>query len=93
MPNHIDYRKIAQVQQTDSELQTFIDNSKGLQFKKIAFPDYNIPLYCDLSTSTTRFYIPKLFQEKVFVALHDLAHSDVWSTPKIIRSRVVLPSI
>ncbi|GFU35860.1 pol polyprotein [Nephila pilipes] len=86
MPNPINYDEIAKSQELDLELQNLISNSQGLQLQKIVMPNSDIPLFCNLSTGTTRPYIPKEYRHQIFSQLHNIYHLDIRATTKLIRS-------
>lgn len=93
MPNPINYKVIAQAQETDLELRDLLNKSDTLELKKINFPDCDIPIYCDVSTGTARPFIPEPFRKEIFLNFHNLSHPSIRGTANLIRSKVIWPSM
>lgn len=91
LPTAINYSEIAAAQVKDDELTSLLSSDTSLQLKKIAFPESNVDLICDISTGRVRPYIPNQFRQDIFASLHNMAHPGVRKTQHIIRSRFVWP--
>lgn len=93
MPNPIDYDAISKSQENDPELINLINNPQGLQIKRVTLPDCNIPLFCYISTGVVRPYIPAQHRQQVFNTFHQICHTGIKATTKLIRSRFIWPSL
>ncbi|GFU77474.1 hypothetical protein TNCV_3498471 [Trichonephila clavipes] len=92
-PSQIDYDCIAETHQTDQELHTLIASGTSLELKKVTFPNSSTEIMCDLSTGTTRPYIPKQHRQDVFSAMHNLSHTGIRLSVHLMKQRFVWPSI
>lgn len=92
MPANLDFKKLAEEQEKDEELQSLInDNKSGLNLKLIENTHYKI--YCDVSGSSIRPYLTLSFRKLVFDNIHNLSHPGVKATVDLIRSRYVWKSL
>lgn len=90
----INFENLATAQQTDEELQKLLVlNSTSLQFTKLNLPGTSQELFCDISTSVARPFIPKDFRKTIFHSIHDLAHPGVRTTAKMVAQRFIWPSL
>ncbi|GFT40542.1 transposon Tf2-8 polyprotein [Trichonephila clavipes] len=92
-PSQIDYDCIAETQQTDQELHTLIASGISLELKKVTFPNSSTEIMCDLSTGTSRPYIPKQHRQDVFSVMHHLSHPGIRRSVHLMKQRFVWPSI
>lgn len=92
-PPVIDYDEIAQAQHQDSELTELLNKPLSLRLKKVNLPETGTELYCDVSTPRLRPYIPKDHRFAVFQAMHNLSHPGIRATNRLVRERVVWPTI
>ncbi|GFW53084.1 retrovirus-related Pol polyprotein from transposon 17.6 [Trichonephila clavipes] len=92
-PSQIDYDCIAETQQTDQELHTLIASGTSLELKKVTFPNSSTEIMCDLSTGTTRPYIPNQHRQDVFSAMHNLSYPGIRRSVHLMKQRFVWPSI
>ncbi|GFS84845.1 hypothetical protein TNCV_2957291 [Trichonephila clavipes] len=92
-PSQIDYDCIAETQQTDQELHTLIASGTSLELKKVTFPNSSTEIMCDLSTGTSRPYIPKQHRQDVFSAMHNLSHPGIRRSVHLMKQCFVWPSI
>lgn len=90
----INYEELQKSQEIDSELKIFLDESKtSLKLKRMHLPEYNVSIYCDVSTDVIRPYITQPFRAQVFNKLHGLAHPGAKATTKLITTRFVWPGM
>ena len=92
-PVVIDFKAIAEAQQTDSETSQLQSTSTSLQLQPLPVPTSNLTLLCDMSTGVPRPYVPQQFRKTVFDSLHSLSHPSIRATQRLITSRYVWPSI
>ncbi|GFV68591.1 transposon Tf2-8 polyprotein [Trichonephila clavipes] len=92
-PRQIDYDCIAETQQTDQELHILIASGTSLDLKKVTFPNSSTEIMCDLSTDTTKPYIPKQHRQDVFSSMHNLSHPGIRRSVHLMKQRFVWPSI
>lgn len=79
-PVVIDFKAIAEVQQTDPETTQLQSTSTSLQLQPLPVPTTNLTLLCDMSTGVPRPYIPQQFCKTVFDSLHSLSHPSIRAT-------------
>ena len=92
LPSTIDFEDLADEQTNDQELKNLVGkNSTSLQIKRIQLPDCNKTLLCDVSHEKVRPYVPKTYRKKIFESLHNLSHSGIRASVKLIASRFVWP--
>lgn len=89
----VDLEKLAQAQASDSELCKLLSEGSSLQLKKFIVPGSRIPLYCDVSTSASRPYVPKPLRRQIFNSLHSLSHPGANASAKLIAERFVWPGV
>jgi hypothetical protein len=54
----VDHKTLAAAQENDTELRDFINsNTYALQLKKIRFADYDVEIYCAVSSDTVRITV------------------------------------
>lgn len=87
----VDYEEIAHAQQNDPELQELLKNS-SLVFKQSVLPSGNT-LWCDISQTKIRPYIPKGFRKKIYDQIHGFSHPGIKSTVKQMVARFIWPNI
>ncbi|KAG8190953.1 hypothetical protein JTE90_010817 [Oedothorax gibbosus] len=93
LPGPINYREIADAQQEDPELKHLLDSGTSLQLKSVVLPECDFNITCDFSTGVARPYVPEQHRQKVFSALHNLAHPGIRRTVHLLKQRFVWPSI
>lgn len=91
--NPVDLGIIANEQNTDTELAHYLKNESSLRIKKLTIPGSHIQLYCDVSTTTPRPFVPKVLRKKVFDSLHLLSHPGANASTKLVAQRYVWPQI
>ena len=92
-PPVIDFKAIAEAQQSDSELSQLQLSTSSLQLQPLPLPTSNLKLLCDMSTKVPRPYIPHQFRRTVFDSLHSLSHPSIRATQHLITSRYIWPNI
>ena len=92
-PPVIDFKAIAEAQQSDSELSQLQLSTSSLQLQPLPLPTSNLRLLCDMSTKVPRPYIPHQFRHTVFDSLHSLSHPSIRATQHLITSRYIWPNI
>ncbi|KAI8434016.1 hypothetical protein MSG28_012167 [Choristoneura fumiferana] len=88
-------RELAAAQESDDELQQLLrpDCQTALQLKRVYIPDSGIHIYCDISTTSVRPYVPAPLRAQVFNALHGLAHPGIRATSKLLSDKYIWPGI
>ena len=89
----IDLVSIAQDQKDDNELSSLLDDTSSLTLEKVFLPGGEGCIWCDVTTSSPRPFVPKHHRKAVFETLHNLSHPGIKSTQKLITSRYVWPGI
>lgn len=85
---------IAKAQEEDEELKEYLrSNSSSLQLKKLNLENGDTTLYCDISGSDVRPYIPLSLRRRIFNTVHNLAHPGSKPTRKLLSRKFVWPSM
>ncbi|GFS91677.1 transposon Tf2-6 polyprotein [Trichonephila clavipes] len=92
-PPILDYKKFAQTQIHDSEIQSFLKADSSIKLEKQYFPLEDISLYCDKSLETPRPFVPKNLRQVVFQNLHFLSHPGISATTNLISKRFFWPGM
>ncbi|GFS49348.1 retrovirus-related Pol polyprotein from transposon 297 [Trichonephila clavipes] len=88
-----DYEDITNSQEMDEELRdSFSSHNSSLKLEKVPIFCSNLDIFCDCSAKK-RPYIPKAFRRIVFNNIHNLAHSGIRTSTKLLTSKFVWPSI
>lgn len=95
LPVKIDFSNLVEQQQTDVELQELLDDpsKSSLKLKLINLPDFLKPIYCDISCTAVRIFIPKNLRRNVFESVHNLAHVGTRATIRQITAKYIWPSV
>ncbi|XP_076066158.1 uncharacterized protein LOC143039797 [Oratosquilla oratoria] len=88
----INYAVVATDQTADPEIQDLSGNP-AFQFKKILLPGTGVHIYADVSTETSRPFLPKDHRLPVFHKLHNLSHPGIRANQKMMTSRFIWPNI
>lgn len=92
LSDFIDREEFSKAQVADQQLvQLLSSGTTSLRLVKIKTQD--VHLYCDISTSNIRPYVPIIFQRKIFDFFHGLTHSGARATLKLISERYVWNSM
>lgn len=89
----LDYIALAASQQKDEELEAYLQREFGLQLNKVLIPGSAVSVYCDTATATFRPFLTKPYRRTAFNTVHNLAHSGIKSTGKLVAQRYVWPSM
>lgn len=89
----VNLEHLAQGQATDLELAKLLSEGSSLKFEQFKVPGSRVPLYCDVSTPTSRPFVPKFFRKRVFDSLHSLSHPGCKASAKLVSERFVWPGI
>ncbi|GFV15031.1 hypothetical protein TNCV_3979511 [Trichonephila clavipes] len=92
-PPILDYKKFAQTQLHDSEIQSFLKADYSIKLEKKYFPLEDVSLYCDKSLETPRPFVPKNRRQVVFQNLHFLSHPGISATTNLISKRFFWPGM
>ena len=94
-PPVVDFTALAQAQQVDPELESLLskDRSTSLMLELVPWTGTEIQLYCDMSSGKARPFVPTSFRQEVFQSIHNLAHTGVRATRKLLTDRFVWPGI
>ncbi|GFX11692.1 hypothetical protein TNCV_4340381 [Trichonephila clavipes] len=71
-PPILDYKKFAQTQLHDSEIQSFLKPDSSIKLEKQCFPLEDVSLHCDKSLETPPPFVPKNLRQVVFQNLHPI---------------------
>lgn len=85
----IDYEQIAASQTSDEELAELLRGKTSLNLKLFKIPGGVSELWCDVSTTSIRPYIPKQFRMQIINNIHRLSHPGVKTTVKMVTDRLV----
>jgi len=83
---------IVEAQKKDTELQTILQSNTVLQLKRLRVDNSEDTIYCDISTTEIRPYIPQSFRRRIFDVVH-CSHPSGRVTKKLIQQRFVWPSM
>lgn len=90
----IDLELIASSQQNDIELEQILSNpSSTFKIAKIAFPNSNLNMICDISTDYVRPFIVQNLRKQIFALMHNLTHPGKKTTVKLIVEKYVWPNM
>ena len=87
-----DFDALAEAQQEDPELATFLDSPHNLQVRAVPLASGRT-LLCDESTGSTRPLVPKALRRSFFQLLHGLSHPGVRATQELVSGRLVWPGM
>lgn len=91
-PTFIDYNDLAKSQQSDQYLLVANKNI-NITIKKLNLPLCDTPVYCEVSTSHARPYLPESFRRAAFEIVHNLSHPSIRSTRKLVREKFFWPKM
>jgi cleavage and polyadenylation specificity factor subunit 1 len=93
-PPVINFRAMAQEQQSDTELQQLANDSSSLVLKKFPLEDGStLELLCDTTTENIRPLVPQSMRRQVFDSLHGLSHPGVKASLQLIKNRFCWPAM
>ncbi|KAG7294803.1 hypothetical protein JYU34_022827 [Plutella xylostella] len=85
--------RIAAAQLEDPELKQLLAGDTSLHLKQVSIPGTGSQLYCDISSSTPRPYVPKELRTAIFASLHSFSHPGTKATAKLVSDRYVWPGV
>lgn len=93
---HLDIEILHESQINDSELTNLLcnnlnENNTKYVLQQIQLPNSTIKLWCEVSTSKQRPYIPKTLRHMIFDCLHNISHAGIRASKKLIGSRFFWP--
>ncbi|KAL0879753.1 hypothetical protein ABMA27_003466 [Loxostege sticticalis] len=91
-PSPINYEEFARTQQKDSELQR-LQLQDNITLKKVVIPNTDVELYCEISTSHIRPYIPEEHRYDAFKSVHNISHPGTRTTRKLTSQKYFWPSM
>lgn len=89
----VSLEKLAQCQASDPEIHKLLSDGSSLRLEKLQVPNSRTSLYCDVSTTTIRPFVPKFYRKQIFDSLHSLSHPGANATAKLVAERFVWPGI
>lgn len=93
-PTSINYDELADAQCNDEYVTQFSNNdSNSVQLKKIVMPMSSKPIFCELSSSIVRPYLPKTYRRIAFDAIHKLSHPGIRASRKMVSEKFFWPSM
>lgn len=94
-PSHIDFVEMANNQKNDDELRQILEHPDKSSLKLQPFPmgSPTVELYCDVTTSRIRPFVPEVDRKRIFSSLHSISHPGIKATVKLVEERYVWPGI
>lgn len=90
----IDYEKLAREQENCEELKQLLTSTEtSLELRKLNVPHTSANVYCDVSGSRIRSFVPKNFRQSVIEKIHHISHPSIRTTTKLIKERFVWPNM
>lgn len=85
--------ELARAQRDDEELQGYRGSAPSLHLEPVPVPGSDAVLYCDVTASRRRPFVPLSLRRRVFDAIHGLSHPGTRASAKLVQQRYVWPSI
>ena len=85
-----DFDALAEAQQEDQQLQSFLASHHSLKLRDARLPSGRT-LLVDESTGSPRPLVPEALRRPLFQQLHDLSHPGVRASQQLVTSRFVWP--
>lgn len=82
-----DFESLAEAQKNDTEMQEFISRLKPHELPS------GKEIFCDISTTTPRPFVPESVRDRVFEDMHNLSHPGVKASLRIIKARYFWPNM
>lgn len=96
-PTSIDFEQLAESQQHDDYIASYNSTSNSannnVQLKNMFLPTCKKPLYCEISKSRVRPYLPINFRRDAFDTIHNLSHPGIKATRKMLTDRFFWPGM
>lgn len=93
LPTIVSTSDIAEAQKEDAELRAILHSDSALLLKRLRIDDSEETIYCDVSTTEIRPYIPQPLCQRIFNVVHGCSHPSGRSTRKLIQKRFVWPNM
>lgn len=87
----LDYDELSKLQKVDTQLKDLLNKKTSLQLQLISIPGTKTKIFCDVSKTIPRPYIPKDMRKSVFNGLHNLSHPGRKVSIKLVSERYVWP--
>jgi len=89
----VSVKELAEAQATDPELSTLLtSNTTSLKLEKCIVS--GLEVYCDVSRpGYKRPFVPRSLRQQIFAQYHNLAHTGMRRTRKLISTRFIWPSL
>ena len=84
---------MAESQATDPELLSINSSNSSLQLQQFSLPDCDYPLICDVRGTIARPFVPLAFHKLIFDKLHNISHTSIRGTVKLVSDRFVWPNM
>ncbi len=93
-PPKLEFAAMATTQATDHHIRSLQSAPNStMVIQAVPLQNSPHPLYCDMSTGSSRPIVPLSWRRTVFDSLHGLSHPGIRATQKLITSRFVWPGI
>lgn len=96
-PTSLDYDLLADSQKSDDYIAQYLKGNNGTNnsvvIKSIFLPTCNRNIFCEMSTSKARPYLPKDFRRIAFDTIHNLSHAGIRTTRKMVTERFFWPGM
>ena len=90
----IDYESLAKGQLKYEELLNFLESNHSLKIKSVPVADASFIILCDESISgKLRPLVPSGHRRIIFNSIHNLSHSGIKATIRMIADRYVWPNM
>lgn len=90
----VDYERLAEEQENCDELKQLLeDKNSSLELRKLNISHANVGVYCDISDSRIRAFVPRGFRRAIIEKMHRISHPSIRSTTRIIKERFVWPNM
>ena len=94
MPTVINLAALVEAQSSDEELAALMkDPNSSLAFRKLTHGQDNAGIFCDVSTTDIRPFVPAAFRRQIFDTFHGQSHPSARATVKLVCQRYVWPSM
>lgn len=97
----IDFKSLSVLQEQDANLKDLITNQNSsnnakmskFKLKKIDIPFSDYSIWCEVSLSKNRPYVPECLRREIFNIMHNLSHPGIRATRKIITGKYFWPGM
>lgn len=86
----LDYEELAKEQENCKELKKLIEeNNTSLQLRQLQVPNTFAKVFCDVSSTHVRPFVPEKFRRTIIEKIHRISHPSIRTTTKLIKERFV----